>query len=1473
MGIEGKNVQLFLWRVFRVSVTTTYKFVRKHPVFSGVLFLCFLLYSFLPSVFYFLLYSSPVLFCTVIYAQNCLNSRRVNFQNVFKDGKEEKGGSSIESMAGSADQAVQRRDRSYLKPQRSVRRNARRKVEEMSTDWDPQEGEERKDKVILTTLYNDLLGRKPVFEESPKAIEMENENSSFGPGLVSSDGGEDGMVLDSENSKPDMVSFDGPVELSEKLTSGGGETEVESLGEDDDEEDVHEDGNKAVEWTEDDQKNLMDLGISELERNRRLENLIARRRARKLFKLTAEKSLIDMDTVPSGQILPILVTRSNPFDAPDNPDDCLQTPGSAPPILLPARNPFDLPYDPQEEKPDLMGDSFQQEFSVAPQKDMFFCRHESFCRGLYPSEPMQDQQDPKADSYLNSEKWAAERPGCFGYRRQSGFEGPKHIVEQITEEGEPISNIENNHDFVNQGGRALNEIVPSLEVIHEEPTGSGNNNNSEVREDNYHIESRTNNGSEVQMETDSIRNEDSESNSSSSPSDREQVFGFFSQTETSENQNRRVSKYPFAFGDSFQTSLHGSIPKFISGYENSYDTHKLNDGHGYYKGKMSCHTPSYSIASDLQVEVSEVGSPPTVDGNLSADGESCTYDGDHVEKDIASGSEEIWGASYQLPRMEEGEPNLIETTEVSEGYDVRGEISDINKEPVDPIESSTASAEVAQQDFNNTSSLSSLRAEISKKIQDQCHVMNMDNKTQEHVIQVVQNIVDPRPSVSLNAFSPGSSEKAQHTTDEPVILPPPHVYSEVPDVQLLDIMQEFSNGVEKSAEEMKVTYDFDEPVIHEKVDLKPIEDRDDNELTLNEEEALNEQTKPTEYVNLGSSEVEIREDDNSNNTEGDNRSPNQGNEIFEAACTSRVEEIYGEGMVSGIGHTFDDSISLTMQVEQSTEAVSTSSSSCSSPRSVLVDLIPTDQTSLLNFEEWDHMDSPPSYAEDAAGDNSLDGQPSGSLSLNVPESTQHLVESSVTSPSNNSDSDKWEPSGYQNESNDEASAMVKEANHELSKSEDGSSNQHILRTKDIEEVPAHSPGKLTEENNTTSMDDLAMQKSKDEETLQSVENGEEQYLFSVKQVNIVEPHEEIFNAKHAEDVEGNFEKSDEVNSDPLKVNDEDVSSVTTEESNSGNLREQKGILVETKLADGEENFEAIGNVPGESDVSEEHDASIYQSKETFEADQIDSSVAAVEEKEPPYHLLHDSTTVVVSMSDENEPASEKMTYEENLTHLSTSQSAKEAVVEEAMPETMLLPAQGSESEPEDTADGEVNAHISSLIGENNSLNGAENTQESVQSIDQENITVSTVPDDTKGESKELNDDGSEMSTQESVRLIDQENITVPKIADDIIGEPKELNDNSNLMDTQESVQPTVPDDTKGESKELNHDGIEMGTQGSVQLIDQEDITMPTVPDYTKGESKELNNDGIDMGTELIEPVESEVKALNTEGKDDHTEAK
>ena len=53
-----------------------------------------------------------------------------------------------------------------------------------------------------------------------------------------------------------------------KLIDGGGsELETESVGEAEDEE-GHGYGYKAVEWTEDDKKNLADLRTSEIERNK-----------------------------------------------------------------------------------------------------------------------------------------------------------------------------------------------------------------------------------------------------------------------------------------------------------------------------------------------------------------------------------------------------------------------------------------------------------------------------------------------------------------------------------------------------------------------------------------------------------------------------------------------------------------------------------------------------------------------------------------------------------------------------------------------------------------------------------------------------------------------------------------------------------------------------------------------------------------------------------------------------------------------------------------------------------------------------------------------------------------------------------------------------------------------------------------------------------------------------------------------------
>ncbi|MCD7472441.1 hypothetical protein HAX54_013676 [Datura stramonium] len=219
----------------------------------------------------------------------------------------------------------------------------------------------------------------------------------------------------SKSSESDDESDDGS-EDQEELEVADDENEDEEETQD------KEDPKSAIIWTEEDQRNLMDLGTSELERNQRLENLIARRRSRKNMSLIDEKNLIDLinSDFPSN-MPPISTARQNPFDHPnDNYDLGLPPiPGSAPSILLPRRNPFDLPYDPTEEKPDLTGDTFEQEFITSQPKEPFFRRHESFSVG--PSifgQNKQDKKDIRFRPYFVPDVMAAEGTSYSPFQRQ-----------------------------------------------------------------------------------------------------------------------------------------------------------------------------------------------------------------------------------------------------------------------------------------------------------------------------------------------------------------------------------------------------------------------------------------------------------------------------------------------------------------------------------------------------------------------------------------------------------------------------------------------------------------------------------------------------------------------------------------------------------------------------------------------------------------------------------------------------------------------------------------------------------------------------------------------------------------------------------------------------------------------------------------------------------------------------------------------
>lgn len=304
-------------------------------------------------------------------------------------------------------------------------------------------------------------------------------------------------LLDQQASRTVPLSHDESVasEKSQKTDDGSVQSDEDTenrvgVEEDgvDDHDDEEEEGGKedesksAIKWTEDDQKNLMDLGTSELERNQRLENLIARRRARKMM---TEKNLIDLESsdLPFN-VAPITTTRRNPFDLLDDSYAALglpPIPGSAPSNLQPRRNPFDIPYDPNEEKPDLKGDSFEQEFLTLNQKDTFFRRYESF--SLRPSvlgATKHGKQNMSWKPIFVSEQLASEGTSYPSFQRQlsevsetnlssvqdtesvsSSEQGERKFNERdLSQETELISNIDHASECVEIGSQSSGEIDP-----------------------------------------------------------------------------------------------------------------------------------------------------------------------------------------------------------------------------------------------------------------------------------------------------------------------------------------------------------------------------------------------------------------------------------------------------------------------------------------------------------------------------------------------------------------------------------------------------------------------------------------------------------------------------------------------------------------------------------------------------------------------------------------------------------------------------------------------------------------------------------------------------------------------------------------------------------------------------------------------------------------------------------------------------
>ncbi|KAH6794620.1 hypothetical protein C2S52_005097 [Perilla frutescens var. hirtella] len=192
----------------------------------------------------------------------------------------------------------------------------------------------------------------------------------------------------------------------------GDETEVHDseVADDEDDDDDEAQGDKedqikpVITWTEEDQKNLMDVGSSEIERNQRLERILRRR---KNMSMVPEINLIDFENPDFQFHIPPISTggRQNPFDLPDDSYDN-SVPGSAPSVLSQRRNPFDMPDESSEGDQTERTEDFREEFRPSQTRHPFFRR-----RAVGPSifSPNRQERRPvKLRPFFVSEQTVAE---------------------------------------------------------------------------------------------------------------------------------------------------------------------------------------------------------------------------------------------------------------------------------------------------------------------------------------------------------------------------------------------------------------------------------------------------------------------------------------------------------------------------------------------------------------------------------------------------------------------------------------------------------------------------------------------------------------------------------------------------------------------------------------------------------------------------------------------------------------------------------------------------------------------------------------------------------------------------------------------------------------------------------------------------------------------------------------------------------
>ncbi|RZC79355.1 hypothetical protein C5167_003709 [Papaver somniferum] len=697
---------LLVLRTILSIIKTCYRVVRYHPSVLFVILFFYLLYRFVPSVFNLLLSSFPLFTCTVaLIALLVALGHGTDTHQTRWEADEQKHQSSPKTKHVKDKEPIIEKDKKTCeettndvktlatdineKPVGSIRLAgglSRRQKSTKRVSFSPINFESSAYGTTTADYKSkEILEDGKLEIDKPKGEISENQrdasDSSQDPSLEQNEGtavslsshsvpgptschaessSSTALVVDinpvttDAPSQPVLLSigeFDGAPEESDRSNEDGLESEAEKNG-----------NKSASKWTEDDEKNLMDLGESEIERNQRLESLMARRRARKkMLRMVAEKNLVDLDhNDPPIQIAPLSVIKSNPFDhSTENEIPGLPPiPGSAPSVLIPRANPFDLPYDPQEERPNLTGDSFHEEFMNVIQKDIF-CRHESFCYGStsYLGGLKQDKSDNNIRSYSVIED--------MGSPEQRPMGAPSDSTSSLGTEVELRSLVPDQEDEmkpIEEQSAQECELMPPIDQSANFVEGTTQSPEADVVE--IHPEER----SEAYMKPDIVEEKYIGLSSSSSSSSSE-----FSKNEI-QSQAIELNRDDSALNDyDPKSGMTVKVKDNSQPYESVYDSSPSAIEKRTIEESLFCEdkgvvlTSVLSIASDMQVEVSEANSPSASSERNTAftDEELLNYN-ENVRSCNSSVGEDLWAASPDLHTVDEIESKSNGVTEISD---------------------------------------------------------------------------------------------------------------------------------------------------------------------------------------------------------------------------------------------------------------------------------------------------------------------------------------------------------------------------------------------------------------------------------------------------------------------------------------------------------------------------------------------------------------------------------------------------------------------------------------------------------------------------------------------------------------------------------------------------------------------------------------------------------------------------------------